>query len=94
MLSSNSLIMSHGPSPTPTKTIDKGYSLQIARILKKFFEQEYLTTKKRITRNTLLSQLHQQFSFLVGLDHHAQYQHFLSPARTHGFKVYDINNLK
>jgi len=29
MLSSNSFIMSHGPSPTPTKIIDKGYSLQI-----------------------------------------------------------------
>jgi hypothetical protein len=28
MLSSNSLIISHGPSPTPTKTIDSGYSLQ------------------------------------------------------------------
>lgn len=28
MLSSNSFIISHGPSPTPTKIIDKGNSLQ------------------------------------------------------------------
>lgn len=28
ILSSNSLIMSQGPSPTPTSTIDKGYALQ------------------------------------------------------------------
>jgi len=27
MLSSNSLIISQGPSPTPTKMIDRGYSL-------------------------------------------------------------------
>jgi hypothetical protein len=37
MLSSNCLIISHGPSPTPTNTIDKGYSLQIKRHIKKCF---------------------------------------------------------
>jgi len=31
MLSSNSCIMSHGPSPTPTKIIDKGSALQHKR---------------------------------------------------------------
>lgn len=29
MLSSNSFIISHGPSPTPTNMIDRGYSLEI-----------------------------------------------------------------
>ena len=34
MLSSKFFIMSHGPSPTPTKIIDNGYSLQVYSCLK------------------------------------------------------------
>ena len=40
ILSSNSCIMSHGPSPTPTNTIDKGSALQHKR---KKEETDYIT---------------------------------------------------
>ena len=45
MLSSNSFIMSQGPSPTPTNTMDKGNSLQTKDKLKQ--SEVFLTQEAR-----------------------------------------------
>lgn len=72
MLSSNSLIMSHGPSPTPTKTIDRGYSLKFNTIWKILSNERIrkrgniLTKNNNMSELTLLELLPQLSSVLVG----------------------------
>lgn len=90
MLSSNSLIMSHGPSPTPTRIIDNGYWLQ--KLL--FYHVNKLSGRKRRMEKraqwngetimiflTLPLRWLRRFSSLEGLAGHDPCRYFLSPER-------------
>ena len=79
MLSSNSLIISHGPSPTPTKTIDSGYSLQFNENIRM---QNGIQRRENKAKVTWLLQLHQLSSVPVDLTDHALCQRFWSPVAT------------